>query len=125
MTDNLKQLPPPEKKVAAKILILNGYSSRKCEEILGIDNVTAIRYAELPTPDDLKQFETIFNAYIAENKQKGIDLVYKRLLELLPRERRIESVVKAGEFLEGRREASNVAVQVNTFIQKEKDEFGI
>ena len=102
MTDNLRELPPPEKKVAAKELILNGYSLRQVEGILGIDKDTASRYANQETPEDLRQFETIFKNYIQEQKQKGIDIVYKRLLELLPRERRIDQVVKAGEYLEGK-----------------------
>jgi hypothetical protein len=105
--EELKLLPPPEKKVVAKQLILNGYSSRKVQLILGIDDVTALRYAEQPTPDDLKQFEALFTSYIHEHKQLGIKAVHQRLLELIPKERRIDQVVKAGEFLEGRSQSSN------------------
>lgn len=101
---NLKELSPPELKVAAKELILNGYTTRKVEEILGIDHVTASRYADAPIPEEMKQFETIFDNYIKEQKAKGINIVYKRLLELVPKERRIDQVVKAGEFLEGKQQ---------------------
>lgn len=100
--DDLKLLPPPEKKVAAKVLIENGYSLRKAEEILGMDKDTVNRYAKQPTPDEMRQFEALFSNYIKENKQKGLRLVYQRILELIPKERKIDQIVKAGEFLEGK-----------------------
>lgn len=110
MTD--KNYTPLEVKVIAKSLIENGYSSRKVESILGIDHNTALRYAEQPTPEEMRQYETIFNAYIAENKQRGIKIVHERLLELIPKERRIDQVVKAGEFLEGKSNANLTQINV-------------
>lgn len=99
---DLKELNNKELQVAAKTLILSGYTTRKVEEILGVDHVTASRYADAPTPEDMKQFETIFTEYILEKKKKGINMVHDRLLELVPKERRIDQVVKAGEYLEGK-----------------------
>ena len=98
---------------------------RKVEEILGIDHSSAAIYAQQPTPDEMKEFSTIFDNYIRECKQKGIALVQKRLLELIPKERRIDQVVKAGEFLEGKGQQGQVAVQINNFLKNEKNEFGI
>lgn len=113
--NNLKQLSPPEIKVAAKELILNGYTTRKVEEILGIDHSTAARYAEAPIEEEQQQFATVFDAYIKDQKAKGINIVYKRLLELVPKERRIDQVVKAGEFLEGKSN-KGIEVQVNNQV---------
>lgn len=120
-----KNFTPLEVRVAAKTLIENGYSSRKVERILGIDHSTAILYSREETPDEMKEFSTIFDNYIKEHKNKGISMVYERILELIPKERRIDQVVKAGEFLEGKNNDQNVAVQVNNFIKNEKNEFGI
>jgi hypothetical protein len=106
----LKLLPPPEKKVVAKQLILNGFSSRQVQEILEIDHQTALNYANMPTPAEQEEFSTIFANYIKSQKQKGINLVYKRILELVPKERRIDQVVKAGEFLEGKQQGNQVNV---------------
>ncbi len=58
MPDDLKLLPPPEKKVAAKVLVNEGYSTRDVEELLGVDHVTVSRYAKQETPDEMKRFET-------------------------------------------------------------------
>lgn len=111
-TKDLKELNPKELQVAAKTLILSGYTTRKVEEILGVDHATAARYADAPTPEDMRQFETIFKEYIDEKKKKGITMVHDRLLELVPKERRIDQVVKAGEFLEGINKQTNLT-QVN------------
>jgi len=98
----LQRLTKDEIKVAAKTMMENGYTTRQVEEVLNIDHSSAALYAKMPTPEELSEFSTIFDNYIKQNKQKGIVLVYNRLLELLPKERRIDQVVKAGEYLEGK-----------------------
>lgn len=123
--NDLKELTPAELKVATKELVLSGYTSAKAAEILGLDEVTAWRYAKAPTPDNLKEFEIIFSNVILEMKQKGISMVQKRLLELIPKEKRIDQVVKAGDYLEGKVQTNDVKVQVNNFIKEEKDKYGI
>lgn len=114
MNERLTNLSQPETKVVAKKLVLSGYSSRQVEAILGIDHSTAILYSRETTPDEMKEFSTIFDNWLLEQKRKGVALVNRRLLELIPKERRIDQVVKAGEFLEGRN--NQTAVQVNTQI---------
>lgn len=109
-------LTPPQKKVAAKELILNGYSSRQVEAILGVDNKTALRYAAEPTPDDMAQFATIFKGWLEEQKQKGLSLTAKRMLEIIPKYARLDHLVKAAEYFEGKRDGTNVNVQVNVPI---------
>lgn len=101
MTDDLTQLPPPEKKVAAKVLYCMGWGSRKIEEWLGIDHSTVIRYANEAIPDEMRQFATEFEAAIQDMKREGLAKVYLRILELIPKERRIDQVVRAGEYFEG------------------------
>ncbi len=111
-SQELQMLPAPELKVAAKLLIENGYTSRKVENILGIDHSTATLYAKQEIPEELIEFSTIFNNYIQEQKHKGIRLVYQRILELLPREKRLDQVVKAGEYLEGKNKQPNTVIGI-------------
>ena len=111
MTEELKALPPPEKKVAAKILYQMGWGSRKIEEWLGVSDSSVVRYKDEQTPEDLKQFEAEFEAAIRDMKQQGVAMAQKRLLELIPKERRIDQVVKAAEYLEGK--TNNQLTQIN------------
>ena len=99
---DLKELNPKEIHTAATVLQMSGYTSRKVEEILGIDHTTASRYANAPIEEDMQQFATIFKEFIDTKKHMGIKMVYDRLIDLIPRERRIDQVVKAGEYLEGK-----------------------
>lgn len=57
MPDYLKSLPDPSKKVAAKVLVNEGYSTREVEEILGVSDTSVLRYSHQETPDELKHFE--------------------------------------------------------------------
>lgn len=122
---DLKQLPPPEQKVVAKVMTEQGFSSRKIEELTGIDHVTVTRYAQEPTPDELKQFETQFTCIITDKKNKILYKGLDRIEALIPQETKISEVVKAIEMVEGKNNNSSPPVQVNTFINTKKDEYGI
>lgn len=105
-------LPPAEKKVLAKVLSEAGYSTRTIEDWLGVDNVSVFRYAKQETPEDLKRFETEAKDLIEQGKKKGIVLTVKRMLEIIPRYDRLDHLVKAAEYFEGKRDVG-VAIQVN------------
>lgn len=100
--DNLKLLPPPQKKVVAKTLYRMGWSSLELEKWLGFSDNTIIRASEAPTPDELKTFEEDFRRVIEAEKQRGIALGLKRLLEIIPKERRIDQLVRGLEYFEGK-----------------------
>ncbi len=125
----MKKLQPTkeENKVMAKVLVEEGYSSRKIEEVLGIDHSTINRYAVEETPEEQRQFATFFKNYISTQKSKGVSLVHQRILELIPKERRLDQLVKTGEYLEGKNnpQGPTVAVQVNNVINDKKNEYGI
>ena len=109
---DLKTLPPPEKKVAAKVLSKQGYSTRQIESITGIDNVSVMRYAQEPTPDELKHFETTFAGIVKEKKNKILFKGLDRIEALIPKEVKITEVVKALEFVEGKsQEAVGVSIK--------------
>jgi len=112
MNENLKSLPKPEKKIIAKALIKMGWASRKIEEWLGVDHVSVTRYAKQPTPEELKQFETEFETTIKEVKQEGLALVLARLLKVIPKEERVDQLIKASEYFEGKKNFGT-AIQQN------------
>lgn len=118
MTEDLALLPPAEKKVAAKVLYDMGWSSRKIESWIGISDDSVLRAVNIPTPDELRQFEAEFRTAISAEKQRGIALGVKRLNELLPRERRVSEVVKGLEYLEGKEGGGNT-VQISNLIKIE------
>jgi len=55
----------------------------------------------------------------------GIAEVNKRLLELLPKERRISEVVKAGEFYQGKSTNSNVQVNIANVLTDDRDKYNL
>lgn len=122
---DLKELPAPEKKVVAKVMTEQGFSSRKIEEITGIDHATVARYAKEQTPDDMIQFETEFAGIVRDKKNKILYKGLDRIEALIPQEAKISEVVKAIETVEGKSNNNSPAVQVNTFINTKKDEYGI
>lgn len=99
--DNLKQLPKSQKKVVAKILYKNGWGSRVVGKWLGVSKDTVIRSSNEPTPQVLRQFETEFEIVIKDMKLEARALIFKRIIDLIPTEKRLDYLVKAIEFLEG------------------------
>lgn len=100
--DNLKQLPKSQKKVAAKVLYRNGWGSRVVGEWLGVSKDTVIRSSKSATPEELRQFETGLEAVIKDMKLEARALLHKRIIELIPKEKRLDHLVRVGEFLEGK-----------------------
>jgi len=116
MTDNLKMLPPPQKKVAAKVLVNEGYSTRTVEDILGIDHATVARYAKKDTPEALRQFETELIAAFALKEHQIAAKALRRI------DTKIESafIMDALEIYKSMRGkgVAGVNVQVNNFQVK-------
>lgn len=118
---DLKTLPTPEKKVAAKVLTEQGYVSRTIEKILGVDHSTVTRYAQEPTPEELQQFATKFAGIVQEKKNKILFKGLDRIEALIPEEKRISEVVKAVEYVEGRQDgAVNNPIQNNFYFDSKK-----
>lgn len=112
-TDELKQLPPAEKKVVAKVLMEQGYSSLTLESWLGISDSTVLRAAQSPVPEQLKEFEEEFKAKVAKAKKRGAVLALNRMLEIIPKYDRLDHLVKASEYFEGIKSGTQVNVQNN------------
>lgn len=120
-----RNLSKSKKIVAAKILRdEEKYQYVEIADWLGISNDTARRYTQMRDPEGLREFESEFRAMIAGMKYEGIGNVYKRLGELVPKERRISEVVRAGEFYEGKSQ-TQTNVQINNVIADKKKEYDL
>ncbi len=112
MTNDLAKLPPKEKKVVAQELVKAGYSTRTIEDWVNADHATIARWALEETPEEMRRYATEFAKQLEASKTQSIAIGVKRIKELLPKERRLDQVVKTLEYLEGKQHGS-VAVQVN------------
>lgn len=117
---NLKNLSKPKKRVVAKVLEDDDWSYEKIGRVLGVSNSTAKvyaeRYKEIEAPENLREFEVKFRAYAKTKEFEGYNMILDRMLDLIPKERRLDQLVRAGEFLSGKKEQSQNNVQVNNFI---------
>lgn len=126
---NLKKFGKPKKEVAAKVLReKEGMTYSQIGEWLGISDDTARRYAMIAkTPDSLQEFEVEFSKMVKGMQYEGIHAVHKRLSELVPNERKISEVVKAGEFYQGgaKSGAPNINVNIANILDKERETFNL
>ena len=126
MPNSIKTLSKPRKAIIAKVLHNEGFTLAEVGKRLGISEATAMRYADLETPEAMQEFETKFRTLARGMQMEGSAMVLKRLHELLPTERRIEAVVKAGEFLSGKdREAPNIQVNVLNKLDSQKKDYNL
>lgn len=105
-------LTKAEEKVAAKVLIEQGYSSREIEQWLGVSDSSALRYAKEETPEALTQFEAEFKEAIEEKKKEGLGMVMKRIQEIIPKYPRLDHLVKAAEYFEGKSGGGNTLIVI-------------
>lgn len=120
MPNDTKLLSFAEKKVAAKTMYRMGWSSREVEKWLNISDTTVLKASTEATPEELKEFENHFQAVLKDMKQKGLAMSVKRMLELIPDYKRLDHLVKASEYFEGKETPiANVNLFTNpTFIKQ-------
>lgn len=117
MNEGLKKLPKPEKKVVAQELVKAGYSTRRVEDWIGADQSTISRWALEDTPEEMHQYASDFRKQIEGMKTQGIAMGVRRIQQLLPKEKRLDQVVKTLEYLEGKQGGSNI--QINNLVKIE------
>jgi len=100
-----------EKKVAGKVMYKAGYSAREVEMWLGISDNTVYKAVKADTPEEQKLFEAEFKMSLDVKKKEGLGLILKRVHALIPGYQRLDHLVKAGEWFEGKSH-NNVNVQV-------------
>lgn len=102
----------PQKRVAAKVLRETGYSSREIERWLGISDTAALAASKVATPDELAQFEAEFKIAVQQKKVEGLGMVLKRIQEVVPKYQRLDHLVKAAEYFEGKKDNGDINVNV-------------
>lgn len=124
----LHKLSKQDKKALAAIMHSQGYPFRTLEEYLGADFTTLAKWAKEKIPDEVRQrVTTLYLAEIEEHNKRGLARVYKRLEELIPKEKDIGMIIKAGEFFRGKPAQTNQTnVQVNFSVtgKQAKEEYG-
>lgn len=122
-----KRYSKPKKEVAAKVLREEGLSYDKIGELLGVSQSTAIRYAAInETPEHLKYFEDNFTKIIQGQQYEGLVKANAKLLELLPKERKISEVVKAGEYFKGGNgKTSNIQINIANVLEKDREAYDL
>lgn len=124
-----KSLSPSEKRVIAKSMLNLGWGSRKVGEWLGISKDTVLRSRDIPTPENMRQFEAEFEDAIKSIRSELRATLYMKILELIPEEKKLDRLVKVGEFLEGKKTQSVMAYQydyrnIGTDIAEERKKRG-
>lgn len=112
----MNELSTPQRKVAAKVLRQNGYSTREIEEWLGISDTTVLRAEKEPTNEEMKQFEALFKEAVLQKKQEGLGMVLKRMQEIVPKYPRLDHLVKAAEYFEGIRGGTSINIAGDKII---------
>lgn len=122
MPNDLKLLPPPEKKVACSVLQKLGFSYRQIGEIAGVSKDSAQRYAVVPIPDDMRQFETNLNLAFKDFENVLAAKAMTRMDETIARAR-IGEALEVYKAMKGEK-ASATNVQINNIIGDKKQEYG-
>lgn len=60
----------------------------------------------------MKQFEAEFEVALSDARQEALALIHKRILEIVPKERKLDQLVKAGDFVLGRDAGTKIGVAV-------------
>lgn len=72
-------LPKDKAQVVAKTMIDLNYSATKIANTLGIGRASVYRYAEQPTPEELRQFETEIKTLVTVKQYELIASILNKL----------------------------------------------
>ena len=103
----------------AKTMYQAGWSSSVLKEWFSVGAQTICNWDKVPTPEALKYFEENLKMAMADFDMNASYKVKERILELLPDERNIDKLVKAGEFFD--KTSINKKTQQNTQVNVYSD----
>lgn len=111
------KLTKKEKQVVAKTMYEAGWGSKRLSEWFNMTPTTITKWAKLPTPDSLKEFEQTFKMAMLDYDMEATVGIKKRIMQLVPTEQDLTKLVKVGEFFTGEKErrASHNNTQVNIY----------
>lgn len=103
-----------QKKVAAKVMYEAGWGSKLLKDWFKVAQPTITNWVKIPTPESLKEWESNFKLAMIDYDMEATFKIKNRIMDLVPNERNIEKLVKAGQFFAG--ETTKRANQNNTQV---------
>lgn len=104
-----------KKRVMAKIMYNAGWGSRQLSLWFREPMQNITNWAKMPTPEGLMAFEGEFRMAMKDYDNQAMYKTKERILELLPEEKDINKLVKAGEFFRGPIIKNQTNVQNNVY----------
>lgn len=122
----IKDLSIPQKRAIAQALVERGYSVREIGSYLSVSYSSVSKWSKKTSSKGMRAFASEFLSRIDCMKNTGLIKALIRLEELIPLSDSIADVVKAAEFLEGRKASMQTNVQLNfsTAVEKTIAEYG-
>ena len=90
-----------KKKVMVKALYNAGWGAKMLSIWFKTKQFNIARWAKMPTPENLKEFENEFNLAMRDYDQKALYQVKERMMDLIPEETNLQRLVAAGTFFRG------------------------
>jgi len=106
-----------QKKVIGKVMYQLGWGGQQLANWLNINANTVRRAANEPTPEAMVAFEESFRLAMRDVDMIGQFEVKKRIRQLIPREKDIIKLVKAGEYFGGEHAKTQNNTQVNVYSE--------
>lgn len=105
-----------QRKIAGKVMYQLGWGTKTLAGWLNINANTIKKAANEPTPEAMIAFEESFRLAMRDMDMVGLFETKKRIRQLIPREKDIIKLVKAGEFFGGEQaKTANNNTQVNVY----------
>ena len=104
-----------QRRVAGKVMYQLGWGGDQLARWLNLSPTTVRRAAIEPTPDSMVAFEESFRLAMKDIDMVGLFETKQRIKELIPREKDILKLVKAGEFFGGGVAKNQTNTQVNVY----------
>jgi hypothetical protein len=104
-----------QRKVAGKVMYQLGWGTKTLANWLNVNAATIKKAANEPTPEVMVAFEESFRLAMRDMDMVGLFETKKRIRQLIPREKDIIKLVKAGEFFGGEQAKTANNTQVNVY----------
>lgn len=104
-----------QRKVIGKVMYQLGWGGKTLSKWLNVNANTVRKAANEPTPEAMVAFEESFRLAMRDVDMVGLFETKKRIRDLIPKEKDIIKLVKAGEFFGGSAAKTQNNTQVNVY----------
>jgi len=104
-----------QRKVAGKVMYQLGWGTKTLSKWLNVNANTIKKAANQPTPEAMIAFEESFRIAMRDMDMVGLFETKQRIRSLIPHEKDIIKLVKAGEFFGGQQTKTQNNTQVNVY----------